>query len=75
MTFEQAMQLASVLGGIVASAFSARSGHRQVLERLQNYVPLSTYQPKISALHDTINAQAIKIAQLEKDLEHLRGAQ
>lgn len=73
MTFDQALALLSVIGGIVASAITNLRGYRSVVARLKNYVTVDDYRNKVSTLHEEINFLRVKNAALERDVAHLLG--
>lgn len=65
MTFDQGLQVVSVIGGVIGAATSARWGHKQVLQRLSSYVTVTEYRDKTSALHLENNDLKIRVAVLE----------
>ncbi len=66
MTFDQAMQLLGVLGGIGGSVLATRQGYRAVITRLANYVTVEEYRLKVTALHEQINALRERVTRLEE---------
>lgn len=65
MTFAQAMQLLSVLGGLIVTGITSWRGYSAVMAKLQNYVTVDEYRAKTAALHSENNALHIRVAVLE----------
>ncbi len=61
MTFDQFLQLIGIITGTIASAISARWGHKQVLQKLDNYVTIHEYRKKTTHLHEEIDGLKDKL--------------
>ncbi len=71
MTFDQFVQLFSVIGGIAGSVVATLRGFHAVSEKLKNYVTVEEYRVKVATLHGEINALKIENAGLKRDVAHL----